>query len=652
MKPRLGRDCAGCTLAEATVALLLAGLLTTCLACILMVTGRLAARHSRVASESETERVVAAVLGGELRTLTAVDALFDPDSVRLRAFRGAGSVCAATAGVVIMRYRGVRAPEPDKDSVLLLWPDGEVAFDLEADAVPGSCPGVEGAALAVALPWQTAEEMAPPAIALVFETGAYSLAGGAFRYRRGAGGRQPLTDATLSDTGSSLVEVAREGSLSSAALIRLLPDGSPGAQPLSWRLLMPQRGARPGSPRPRRRPARPGSAPSPRRRARAGSARSVRLLPPGAAPRPLAPRTEGFALITVVLLMIGLAVLATGLVFAASQHATLVASTHDFLRARYASEASLNVVMRDWIAAERSLDTIGGPVVLLAATDLEPGISMAAQSERLGRDLYLIGGTGSVSRPEVPPLRQGAARLVRSIDTHGVGLELDAAIIGRHVRVSAEGVVRGDAADVAPVDSSAAALCAGWPPDGAAIRAPPDSVFIASGATASGDPPHAVDADPSRFLAGIGFLSTDALAAEALRIDDAVITPAAATVGEACAITAAWNFGAPTGPCAAHWPLLYAPASLTLDGGYAQGILIVDGDLVLDGGVQLRGLVLVSGALLLRDATVAGTLLAARVAVDHGSASLDRCAIATALTAAPAMRMPRPPLRSWLPVFD
>ncbi|HUF12909.1 MAG TPA: hypothetical protein VMN78_07420 [Longimicrobiales bacterium] len=628
MRPRLSRECEGCTLAEATVALLLAGLLTSCLACILLVTGRLAARHSRVSTESETERVVAAVLGGELRTLTAVDALFDPDSVRLRAFRGVGRVCAATAGTVIMRYRGVRAPEPDKDSVLLLWPDGEAAFDLEAAAVPAFCPGGEGAALAVGVPWRTAEETAPPAIALVFETGAYSLAGGAFRYRRGAGGRQPLTDATLSDTGSTLVEVAHEGSLSSAAVIRLLPDESPGAQPLSWRLLMPQRGARPGSPRSRRR------------------------FPPAPAPPPRAARTDGFALVTIVLLMIGLAVLATGLVFAASQHATLLASTHDVLRARYAAEASLTVVMRDWIAAERSLDTIGSPVVLLAATDLEPGISMAAQSERVGRDLFLIGGTGSVSRPEAPPIRQGAARLVRSIDTHGVGLELNAAVIGSHVRVSGDGAVRGDAAVAAPVDSSAAALCAGWPPDGAAIRAPPDSVFIASGAMASGDPPHAPDADPSRFLAGIGFLSTDALAGEALRIDEAIVTPTAATVGEECATRTPGNFGAPAGPCAAHWPLLHAPASLTLDGGYAQGILIVDGDLVLDGGVHVRGLVLVRGALLLRDATVAGALLAARVHVDRGSASLDRCAVATALTVAPALRMPRPPLRSWLPVFD
>jgi hypothetical protein len=36
-------------------------------------------------------------------------------------------------------------------------------------------------------------------LALVFETGSYSLSDGALRYRRGAAGRQPLTEAIIDD---------------------------------------------------------------------------------------------------------------------------------------------------------------------------------------------------------------------------------------------------------------------------------------------------------------------------------------------------------------------------------------------------------------------------------------------------------------------
>lgn len=235
----------GYTLAEATSALALAGLLTLLLAVILSVVGRMAVTHARVSGQADSERAVAAILGGELRALTASDATFHADSVRLRAFRGTGIVCGAGEDVLTVEYRGVRLPEPHKDSVLLIWAGAERAFPLEAASGAAGCASADGAgSLELTTPWRAPASIGAPALALVFETGAYSLAGSAFRYRRGAGGRQPITEENLSDAGSGLARIDL-GDGSAAAVVSLRPTGSPSALPMSWSLRMPQGSARP-----------------------------------------------------------------------------------------------------------------------------------------------------------------------------------------------------------------------------------------------------------------------------------------------------------------------------------------------------------------------------------------------------------------------
>lgn len=237
---------AGYTLAEATLAIVLAGVLTLLLAGILSSVGRLAATQNRLSGDAETERAVAAILGAELRTLTAADAGFGPDSVRLRAFRGAGVVCAAAAGSLLVGYRGVRLPEPDKDSILLVWPGFEAAYQVTSVVQDGGgdCASSGSATpLRIAAAWR-APDSAPPALALVFETGAYSIAASALRYRRGAGGRQPLTQANLSDAGSGMAR-ADVRAAGAAALVTLLAAGAPDGAATTWTLLMPQGAARP-----------------------------------------------------------------------------------------------------------------------------------------------------------------------------------------------------------------------------------------------------------------------------------------------------------------------------------------------------------------------------------------------------------------------
>lgn len=232
---------AGYSLAEAMIALALAAALTLCLAGILGVVGRLASEQTRLGASAETERTVAAILGAELRVLTAADVGFGSDSVRLRAFRGAGVVCSATADGLLVGYRGVRLPEPDKDSVLLVWSDTEAAFPIAAAFAGADCDGDGGTApTRLAVAWSAHASSAAPAVALVFETGAYSIGSGALRYRRGAAGRQPLTETNLSDAGSGIRRVEVGGTPAAAALIRLQATGAPRSSAQSWTLLMPQ----------------------------------------------------------------------------------------------------------------------------------------------------------------------------------------------------------------------------------------------------------------------------------------------------------------------------------------------------------------------------------------------------------------------------
>lgn len=150
----------------------------------------------------EAIRTGTVVMGTELRHLTAGDVRVDADSVRIRAFRGGGPVCEAGADVVHVLYDGVRLPEPAKDSVLLLHGEDERVVPLDVAASSSACGGSVRLRFAEPLlESPSGDSPAAPGMAWIFETGAYSLAAGAIRYRRGEGGRQPLTEVVLRDMG-------------------------------------------------------------------------------------------------------------------------------------------------------------------------------------------------------------------------------------------------------------------------------------------------------------------------------------------------------------------------------------------------------------------------------------------------------------------
>lgn len=155
--------------------------------------GRLAAVSQDRVRAAEVGRTVDLVLNGELRYAAPGDAAPGPDSIRLRAVRGSAIICDGGTELGV-RYDGVRRPDPGKDSALVITGAGTAGsvHALVAAAAVGGSGGCGDLRLRL--------EPMPTAVTghlLVFETGTYHLSGGALRYRRGNGGRQPVTEAVL-----------------------------------------------------------------------------------------------------------------------------------------------------------------------------------------------------------------------------------------------------------------------------------------------------------------------------------------------------------------------------------------------------------------------------------------------------------------------
>ena len=361
-------------------------------------------------------------------------------------------------------------------------------------------------------------------------------------------------------------------------------------------------------------------------------------------------RERGFALVTVVLLMIGLAVLATGLLFAAAQHAAVTTTLIDLARARHGAEAAVSIALDEWRAPLRSLDPLGAATEVVTDAPLEPGLRIRASAQRIARGSFLVTGTAVVERGGLAPLERSAARVVRSLDADDLGARVDAALIAGRVSIASSAAV-GPADAAAARDPAAAALCARWPSaEGAAVRAPPDSLTIADVAVLNGMP-IVPDVDPLRVVEPLRSLAAR-LHGSARAVAADTITPAPVASALACDTAVASNWGAPDGPCAAVHVLRHADGALTIEGGYGQGVLLADGDVTLDGGAAFRGLIVASGTVTVREATIVGAIVASDIRLERGSVTLDRCAIAEAIALPAPLSAAHPPARSWLPTFD
>jgi len=203
----------GFTLAESLVVLLLTALLIQGGWSVVATLVRSGERVAEISEGMETIRTVAWILEEELSGGLPNRDWWPggADTLALRAYRGLALVQGREAvGQVTVCYRGIRNPNPEKDSVLFLSGDaGWTAHALLARA--RGDPGCLEEAGGWEEVWRVDPEPLEPVLGRVFERGSYHLADGAFRYRRGAGGRQPLTPVRIAD--GTLEEVPGQGGL-------------------------------------------------------------------------------------------------------------------------------------------------------------------------------------------------------------------------------------------------------------------------------------------------------------------------------------------------------------------------------------------------------------------------------------------------------
>lgn len=218
----------GASLVELVIVLALFSLVLGGLAGFVAGHGRIARAQLEATRFAEAVRASRVVLQGEVRALSRHDiTAAGPDSVRLRAFRGGGAVCSATGTSLGIFYRGHRRPDPAKDSVVMITALGEEYRSI-VEAVGTACGG-DGILLVL-----DDAAASDPAFVLVFETGAYHLADGALRYRRGRSGRQPLVEAILRTSPFRLPE--RGVAFAAAPSPDSLPTVSGGADVSAVRL--------------------------------------------------------------------------------------------------------------------------------------------------------------------------------------------------------------------------------------------------------------------------------------------------------------------------------------------------------------------------------------------------------------------------------
>jgi hypothetical protein len=221
----------GVSLIEALTALALGGLLCVVLIAALAASRRGAAAHALAIERVEARRLAAVVLAAEVRNLVPGEDFEVPERavLELRAVRGIAISCGAADGAVFIRYRGMRDPEPRKDSVIAITAAAERVLALaETAPVVGQCHAEPGE---VVLGWRFEGEPPPGRpLYLLFERGSYHLSDRALRYRRGDGGRQPLTPEIYRDAGSGFV-------LGDRALEVLLDEGT-SSGPVRFRIAL------------------------------------------------------------------------------------------------------------------------------------------------------------------------------------------------------------------------------------------------------------------------------------------------------------------------------------------------------------------------------------------------------------------------------
>lgn len=349
------------------------------------------------------------------------------------------------------------------------------------------------------------------------------------------------------------------------------------------------------------------------------------LNPPVRVARP------GFALTFAILLALLLSAAALGMVAVGITEVQLAGATLRHAEARVEAESLARALFRQW--STRTL------------TDLRPGASRslldggatAAVVERADSTLFLIR-----TEVRVPPGSQvgaigRAALLVRVFDPIRTVRAFPAAATVDGPATVTDGLIDGR-------DRCAS----GRAGPGVMAR----SLETGPGAVIEGSPPVLLETPPAP--APPDPLAPPLIAAIAnLRPRRTTLAPRPrARHGVCLPDSLNWGALAPGHPCHSLLPVVFAGRDLTLAGGEARAVLVVDGDLRLTANTTLAGIVLVRGTLTLEaGAAVDGAVRAAGLVMRGGAIRAQPCTVDAARSAPALDAGYRPSRRWWLPAF-
>lgn len=325
-------------------------------------------------------------------------------------------------------------------------------------------------------------------------------------------------------------------------------------------------------------------------------------------------RQPGVALLFVVGLLLGLALLAAGVLGTGMREQLVAHQWERQVRASLVAESAARAVVSQWSTGAVADLEVGSIRTLPIPLPMGPLVGgrhphqLELALERTGTDLFLVRSVASTTGGRRGKVAARAGLLVRVVD---------------------------------PISVLA--------PFGDGIRA---ASVVHSGGAISEVVGCQADLPSAGFTEEIGASAIWAVPPDVL-VESASALPQPMAIEEACTTGPSnWGSSSPGHACYLHLPLVHSTGPLRLETGEAHGIIAVRGDVHLTGTFRFRGLLLAQGRVTVdEEAEVSGGVAAEAIEVRGGAVVLDRCAAVFAAAAPAVDRAYRPSVGSWIPLF-
>jgi hypothetical protein len=296
-------------------------------------------------------------------------------------------------------------------------------------------------------------------------------------------------------------------------------------------------------------------------------------------------RRRGFAIVTVVLILLALSGLAHGALLLSRFQERAARAGRDQLRTRAAALAGASSVA--WADGTASSDSTPIWGTFEVVSGRLGRVEYSGRLERLSAELWLAQGT---ARSETG-MEARVGRVVWVLDPVARLREwMGVVVVGDGPASVLSGIV--DRSDLGTVRAPLPLNACDDVPGGLAAALPisgVDELFVV----------------PDSEFRALGRFDISALLARLPPTVSGVGAAAPALGLDGCDVRDPWNWGDPdwpTSPCGEHIAPHVAEGALTVDGGIGQGLVVTGGDLILRNGTRLYGVLIVGGRLLI-DAT-------------------------------------------------